>query len=66
MNWLSMLIGAVFLICMIVGFMRGAVKIIVSLAATVVTLVLVWQMRRPPSWEARIRAEWTRTVCAGC
>lgn len=42
MNWLSMLIGAVFLICMIVGFMRGAVKIIVSLAATVVTLVLVW------------------------
>ena len=21
---------------------------------------------RPPSWEARIRAEWTRTVCAGC
>lgn len=42
MNWLSMLIGAVFLICMIVGFMRGAIKIIVSLAATIVTLVLVW------------------------
>lgn len=42
MNWLSMLIGAVFLICMIVGFMRGAIKIIVSLAATVVTLVLVY------------------------
>lgn len=42
MNWLSMLIGAVFLICMIVGFMRGATKIIVSLAATVVTLVLVY------------------------
>lgn len=42
MNWLSMLIGAVFLICMIVGFMRGAIKIIVSLAATIVTLVLVY------------------------
>ena len=42
MNWLSMLRGAVFLICMIVGFMRGAIKIIVSLAATVVTLVLVY------------------------
>lgn len=42
MNWLSMLIGAVFLICMIVGFMRGATKIIVSLAATVVTQVLVY------------------------
>ena len=42
MNWLSMLIGAVFLICMIVGFMRGAIKIIVSLVATVVTLVLVY------------------------
>lgn len=42
MNWLSMLIGAVFLICMIVGFMRGAIKIIVSLAATLLTLVLVY------------------------
>ena len=42
MNWLSMTVGAIFLICLIVGFMRGAVKIIVSLAATVVTLVLVW------------------------
>lgn len=42
MNWISMLIGAVFLICMIVGFMRGAIKIIVSLAATIVTLVLVY------------------------
>lgn len=42
MNWLSMLIGAVFLICLIVGFMRGALKIIVSLAATLLTLVLVY------------------------
>ena len=42
MNWLSMLIGTVFLICMIVGLMRGAIKIIVSLAATIVTLVLVY------------------------
>lgn len=42
MNWLSMTVGAIFLICLIVGFMRGAVKIIVSLAATVVTLVLVY------------------------
>ena len=41
MNWLSMTVGAVFLICLIVGFMRGALKIIVSLAATLLTLVLV-------------------------
>ena len=42
MNWLSMTVGAVFLICLIVGFMRGAIKIIVSLAATLLTLVLVY------------------------
>ena len=42
MNWLSMTVGAVFLICLIVGFMRGALKIIVSLAATLLTLVLVY------------------------
>lgn len=42
MNWLSMTVGAVFLICLIVGFMRGAVKIIVSLAATLATLVIVY------------------------
>ena len=42
MNWLSMTVGAVFLICLIVGFMRGALRIIVSLAATLLTLVLVY------------------------
>ena len=42
MSWLSMTVGAVFLICLIVGFMRGALKIIVSLAATLLTLVLVY------------------------
>lgn len=42
MNWLSMTVGAVFLICLIVGFMRGAIKIIVSLAAMLLTLVLVY------------------------
>lgn len=42
MNWLSMTVGAIFLICLIVGFMRGALKIIVSLAATLLTLVLVY------------------------
>lgn len=42
MNWLSMTVGAVFLICLIVGFMRGALKIIVSLGATLLTLVLVY------------------------
>lgn len=42
MNWLSMTVGAIFLISMIVGFMRGAIKIIVSLAATLLTLVLVY------------------------
>lgn len=42
MNWLEIAVGVIFLICMIVGLMRGAVRIIVSLLATIVTVVIVF------------------------
>lgn len=42
MNWLEISVGVIFLICMIVGFMRGAVRIIISLLATIVTVVVVF------------------------
>lgn len=42
MNWLEISIGVIFLICMLVGLMRGAVRIIVSLLATIVTVVVVF------------------------
>ena len=42
MNWVIITTGAIFLICIIVGLYRGAVKIAVSLVATVVTFVLVF------------------------
>lgn len=41
MNWLLIIVGMVFLICMIVGYSRGFIKIVVSLAATVATVALV-------------------------
>lgn len=41
MNWLLIIVGIIFLICMIVGYVRGFIKIIVSLAATIATVVLV-------------------------
>lgn len=34
MNWLEISIGIIFLICIITGLIRGAVRIIVSLVAT--------------------------------
>lgn len=40
-NWLLVCVGCLFLIFMIIGFIRGAIKIVVSLAATVVTLIIV-------------------------
>lgn len=40
-NWLLVCVGCLFLIFMIIGFIRGAIKIIVSLIATIVTLVVV-------------------------
>lgn len=41
MDWLVLAIGAVFLICVIVGIYKGAVKIAVSLVTTIVTLIIV-------------------------
>lgn len=41
MNWLLIGVGIVFLICMVVGYIRGFIKIVVSLAATVATLIIV-------------------------
>lgn len=40
-NWLLIVVGTIFLICIIIGIMRGAIKIVVSLAATILTLVIV-------------------------
>ena len=42
MNWLLIVVGCILLIGLIAGIARGAVKIIVSLLATVVTLVIVF------------------------
>ena len=41
MDWMVMAIGAIFLIGFAVGIYKGAVKIAVSLAATVFTLIVV-------------------------
>ena len=41
MNWLLIGVGVIFLIGMIVGYVRGFVKIIVSFGVTVATVVLV-------------------------
>ena len=38
MNWLEISIGIIFLICIITGLIRGAVRIIVSHVATIETL----------------------------
>lgn len=42
MSWLVGLVGAIFLIGIITGLCRGAIKITVSLVTTIVTLVLVF------------------------
>ena len=42
MNWLLITVGAIFLISIIVGICKGAIKIAVSLASTIVTLLLVF------------------------
>lgn len=42
MNWLLIGAGVICLICVIVGYVRGFIKIAVSLAATIATLVLVF------------------------
>lgn len=42
MDWIVLVIGAIFLICVIVGVCKGAIKIAVSLAATLLTVVIVF------------------------
>lgn len=42
MNWLVIVISAIFLICIVVGICKGAIKIAVSLVTTIVTLVIVF------------------------
>ena len=41
MNGLLIAVGLIFLVCMIVGYTRGFIKIVASLGATVATIVLV-------------------------
>lgn len=41
MNGLLIVVGIIFLVCMIIGFTRGFVKIVASLAATIAIIVLV-------------------------
>lgn len=41
MNELLVVVGAIFLVCMIVGYVRGFIKIVASLAATLAIIVLV-------------------------
>ena len=42
MNWILIMVGAIFLVCVVVGIWKGAVKIAVSLATTIVTVILVF------------------------
>lgn len=42
MNWILITTGIIFLVCIVVGICRGAIKIAVSLAATLLTLLLVY------------------------
>lgn len=41
MNNTLIIVGAIFLICMIIGYTRGFIRIIASLAATLATIILV-------------------------
>ena len=40
-NWLLLAVGIVFLVCMIAGFVKGFLRIGLSLLSTILTLVLV-------------------------
>lgn len=42
MNWMLIAVGGILLIGVLIGFWRGAIKIVVSLLATILTLVLVY------------------------
>lgn len=41
MNVLLIIVGIIFLLCMVVGFVRGFIKIVASLASTIAIIVLV-------------------------
>lgn len=41
MNWVEITVGVIFLFCVVMGIYRGAIRIAVSLATTLLTLVLV-------------------------
>ena len=41
MNNTLIIVGAIFLICMIIGYIRGFIRIVASLAATLAIIVLV-------------------------
>ena len=40
-NWLLIIVGVIFLISIVVGYVRGLLKIGISLLATILTIVLV-------------------------
>lgn len=42
MNWVLMTTGVIFVVCIVIGVYRGAIRIAVSLAATAVTLIVVY------------------------
>ncbi|MEF9946557.1 MAG: CvpA family protein [Lachnospiraceae bacterium] len=41
MNWVLIVVGIIFWICIVMGFVRGFFKLAISLLATVVTIVLI-------------------------
>ena len=41
MNWLLICVSVLFFVCMVVGFIRGAIKIAASLVATIVIFIIV-------------------------
>ena len=40
-NWLLIIVATIFIICIVVGYVRGFLKLGISLLSTVLTLVLV-------------------------
>ena len=40
-NWLLIIVATIFIICIVVGYVRGFLKLGISLFSTVLTLILV-------------------------
>lgn len=40
-NWLLVIVGVIFLVSIVVGYIRGLLKIVISLVSTILTIVLV-------------------------